>query len=173
MENIGFEKMTAKHLPLWDAWINIPHVKNSWFIEGYEPAEYMAKKLSGNGYDFPFIMYLGDKPLGFIQGCDLYAYRTICPNPKGNFCHEDPGTFCFDLFIADEDMLNKGYGTKAVRAFAKKLHDEFGAKRILIDPEAKNARAIRCYEKAGFKKIGVVHDGVCEAAILEWQSPSQ
>lgn len=161
--------MTAEHLALWNTWIEIPHVKDEWFIEGYEPAEYMAKKLAGNGYDFPFIIYLNELPIGFIQTCDLYAYRTLCPKPKGVFCHEEPGTFCLDLFIAEENLLGKGYGTRIVRAFTEKLIDEFNAKKILIDPGVHNLRAIRCYEKAGFKKLRTAHDGISEVVIMQWR----
>jgi RimJ/RimL family protein N-acetyltransferase len=168
IEAITFKKMTAEHLSLWNAWIEIPHVKNVWFIEGYEPAGYMANKLAGNGYDFPFIIYLNERPIGFIQTCDLYAYRTLCEKPKGVFCHEEPGTFGLDLFIADENLLGKGLGTKIVQAFIQKLIDEFKAKKILIDPAADNLRAIRCYEKAGFKKLRTAHDGVCEVIVMEW-----
>ena len=54
-----------------------------------------------------------------------------------------------DLFIGEEDYLNKGYGTKIVKQFEKKIFDEFNAKTIYIDPSVTNKRAIRCYEKAG------------------------
>lgn len=172
MENIEFKKMGLADFALWNKWIEIPHIKNEWFIEGYEPAEYMAKRLMGNGYDFPFIIYLNKTPFGFIQACDLYAYRTICPKTKGVFCHEKPGTFCLDLFIAEESHLGKGYGTKIVRAFVQKLREDFQAKKILIDPSAENTRAIRCYEKSGFKKIKTTYDGVCEVIIMEWQPSS-
>lgn len=169
MEIITFKKMTTEHLTIWNAWIKLPHIKEVWFVDGYEPAEYMAQKLAGNGYDFPFIIYLNEVPIGFIQTCDLYAYRMLCPKPKGVFCHEEPGTFCLDLFIADEHLLNRGYGTKIVRAFSEKLIDEFNAKKILIDPAINNLRAIRCYEKAGFKKLRIDHDGICEVMIMEWR----
>lgn len=168
METISFEKMTAAHLSLWNSWISIPHVKNTWFIDGYEPAEKMALKLDGNGYDFPFIIMLDDEAIGFIQTSDLYAYRTICPQPKGVFINEEPGTFCLDLFIADDKLLGKGYGTKIVKAFTSLLLEKFKAKKIVIDPAADNLRAIRCYEKAGYKKIGTAHDGVSDAVLMEY-----
>jgi 8-oxo-dGTP pyrophosphatase MutT (NUDIX family)/RimJ/RimL family protein N-acetyltransferase len=169
MSKIEFKKMSHADLSLWNKWIEIPHVKEEWFIEGYEPADYMAKKIAGSGYDFPFIIYLDKMPLGFIQACDLYAYRTMCPKPKGVFCHEEPGTFCLDLFIAEETNLNQGYGSKIIKAFVEKLRDEFQAKKILIDPSVKNIRAIRCYEKSGFKSVKTAHDGVSEVLIMEWQ----
>ena len=172
MGNIEFKRMNQEHLELWDEWIKIPHVKDVWFIEGYEPATYMSKKLAGNGYDFPFVIYLDHKAIGFIQCSDLYAYRILCPKPKGVFCHEEPGTFCFDLFIAEESLLGQGYGTKIVKAFTKKLRDEFKAQKILIDPAVDNKRALRCYEKADFKKVKTAHDGVYEVVIMEWQAPT-
>ena len=161
--------MTLSDLPLWKAWSALHHVKKVWFIDGYEPAAYMEKKLAGNGYDFPFIINLNDQPIGFIQACDLYAYRTRCPTPKGVFQRENPGTFCFDLFIAHEDLLGKGYGTAIVQQFREKLAFDYFAQKIVIDPASNNIAAIRCYEKAGFVKTGLTHDGICEVALMQWR----
>lgn len=55
-----------------------------------------------------------------------------------------------DLFIAEEEYLNKGYGTAIVKLFCQKIIQDFGAKKILIDPASNNQCAIRCYEKSGF-----------------------
>ena len=168
MINIHFEEMTLNDISLWEKWITIPHVKEVWFIEGYETSDYIYQKIQGNGHTYPFIIYINDLPIGYVQSCDLYAYRTLCPKPKGLFTRENQGTFCIDLFIAESDYLNKGYGTKIVKLFTKKLIDEFGAKKILIDPAASNKRAIRCYEKAGFTIVKNAHDGITECAIMQF-----
>ena len=160
--------MTVNDALLWEKWITIPHVKDTWFIDGYETSDYIREKIKGNGHTVPFIIYLDDLPIGYIQYCDLYAYRTLTPKPKGLFTNESPGTFCIDLFIAESDYLNKGYGTEIVKQFTKKLIDEFNAKKILIDPASTNKRAIRCYEKAGFKFVKNVHDGVTECTIMTY-----
>ena|SRR3990167_5345629 len=165
--NIRFEKMALNDIPLWERWITVPHVKEVWFIEGYETSNYIHQKIQGNGHTYPFIISVNDQPIGYIQCCDLYAYRTLTPNPKGLFTHENPGTFCIDLFIAESDYLNKGYGTKIVKEFTKKLMDEFDANKILIDPAASNKRAIRCYEKAGFTILGSAYDGVTECTVMQ------
>src|SRR3990167_10742587 len=94
MINIRFEKMTLNDIPLWEKWITIPHVKEVWFIEGYETSDYINQKIVGNGYDYPFIIYLNELPIGYIQCCDLYAYRSLCQRPKGLFTRENPETFC-------------------------------------------------------------------------------
>ena len=168
MINIVFQNMKPEHIPLWEKWITVPHVKEVWFIKGYETSDYIHQKINGNGHTYPFIIYLDDQPIGYIQCCDLYAYRTLTPNPKGLFTNEDQGTFCIDLFIAETNYLNKGYGTKIVKQFTKKLIDEFHAKKILIDPAESNKRAIACYEKAGFTFLKKAHDGITEYAIMRF-----
>lgn len=54
------------------------------------------------------------------------------------------------------DWLGRGLGTEAVRALARHLFEERGHHRVTIDPAASNARAIRCYEKVGFRPVGVM-----------------
>ena len=162
MTKINFVNMNNSHIPLWEKWITVPHVKETWFIDGYETSDYIFDKINGNGHTFPFIIYLDNLPIGYIQYCDLYAYRTLTEKPKGLFTNENPGTFCIDLFIAESDLLNKGYGTEIIKQFTQKLTNEFDAKKILIDPAATNKRAIRCYEKAGFKVVKNENDGVTE-----------
>ena len=160
--------MTFNDIPLWEKWITIPHVKEVWFIEGHETSNYIYQKIQDNGHTDPFIIYADVQPIGYIQCCDLYAYRTLTANPKGLFTHEDPGTFCIDLFIAETDYLNKDYGTQIVKEFTEKLVAEFSAKKILIDPAASNKRAIRCYEKAGFKFVENVYDGITECTVMQF-----
>ena len=160
--------MTKNHLDFWYEWAKVPHVKNTWFLEGYHPPEYILEKLKGNGYDYPFIINLDDEPVGYLSCCDLYAYKTLCDNPKGVFKNEDKGTWCLDLFIAREDCLNKGIGTEVVKQCVDMLLNQYGAKQIKIDPAADNKRAIRCYEKAGFKCRRVENDGISECQIMEY-----
>lgn len=60
----------------------------------------------------------------------------------------------FDIMI-DPAHHGNGYGPEALRAvidhFAESGHHYFH-----IDPNAKNERAIRAYEKVGFKPVGVM-----------------
>ena len=52
--------------------------------------------------------------------------------------------------------LRRGLGTEAVRRVARRLIEERGHHRITIDPATANAAAIRAYEKAGFRAVGVM-----------------
>jgi RimJ/RimL family protein N-acetyltransferase len=60
-----------------------------------------------------------------------------------------------DLFIADAHQ-GRELGTDAVRTLARYLVRERGHHRLTIDPAADNAAAIRCYEKVGFRRVGVM-----------------
>jgi aminoglycoside 6'-N-acetyltransferase len=60
-----------------------------------------------------------------------------------------------DLFI-DPACHRRGYGSDAVRALARWLFAERGHHRITIDPAAANTPAIRCYEKVGFRPVGIM-----------------
>lgn len=164
---ISFQPMSDNHLSLWEKWVTKQHVKEVWFIEGYETTDYIYKKIEGNGYDFPFIIYLNDHPIGFIQCCDLYAYKTICPKLKGLFTNENPGTFAMDLFIGEEDYLHQGYGTQIVKLFVDYIFEHFDAEVIFIDPAITNTIAIHCYEKAGFSFVKKANDGVTECYVMK------
>ena len=64
----------------------------------------------------------------------------------------DEETITLDLFICDLNYLGKGLAVPMIKEF---LLQEFPkVKRVLIDPEKTNQRAIHVYQKVGFKVIG-------------------
>jgi aminoglycoside 6'-N-acetyltransferase len=60
-----------------------------------------------------------------------------------------------DLFLG-APYQDRGLGTDAVRTMARHLVDDLGHHRLTIDPAAHNERAIRSYEKVGFRPVGVL-----------------
>jgi aminoglycoside 6'-N-acetyltransferase len=60
-----------------------------------------------------------------------------------------------DVFMS-APFQGRGFGTDAVRTVARWLFEERGHHRLTIDPAAANARAIRTYEKVGFRRVGVM-----------------
>ena len=60
-----------------------------------------------------------------------------------------------DLFL-DPALHGKGLGPEAIRVLARYLVQERGHHRITIDPAAANERAIRAYEKVGFRNVGIL-----------------
>jgi aminoglycoside 6'-N-acetyltransferase len=60
----------------------------------------------------------------------------------------------FDIGLAT-DAQGQGYGPDALRLAIRHFADR-GHHRFTIDPDLENERAIRAYEKVGFKPVGVM-----------------
>jgi len=61
----------------------------------------------------------------------------------------------FGIVIGDKTAWNKGYGTAACREVLRIGFQEMGLHRIHLEAFADNGRAIRCYEKCGFRREGL------------------
>jgi RimJ/RimL family protein N-acetyltransferase len=68
----------------------------------------------------------------------------------------DPGVRGIDQSLANPEQLNKGIGTKLVRALVEQLFSDQSVTKVQTDPAPNNHRAIRCYEKAGFVQQRVI-----------------
>jgi aminoglycoside 6'-N-acetyltransferase len=68
-----------------------------------------------------------------------------------------------DVFLSTE-CHGQGLGADAVRTLARHLLEERGHHRLTIDPAAANERAIRCYERVGFRRVGIMR--------RYWRDPS-
>ena len=60
-----------------------------------------------------------------------------------------------DIYL-DPSVHGRGIGSDAVRTLARHLIVEQGFHRLVIDPAADNAAAIRCYTKVGFRPVGIM-----------------
>jgi aminoglycoside 6'-N-acetyltransferase len=60
-----------------------------------------------------------------------------------------------DLFLA-APLHGRGHGSDALRTALRWLFEEHGHHRATIVPAAENARAIRSYERVGFRPVGIM-----------------
>lgn len=133
-------------------WLARDHVRQ-WWGDVDRQIGRMRAKLDGRDTTRPFIFELDGVPAGYIQ------YSFFDDNKSPDQLAETPwldmlpeGAVGIDLFIAEAESLSKGIGSAVVRTMAEMLWQE-GHRAILIDPELKNARAVRAYEKAGFRTV--------------------
>ncbi len=80
-----------------------------------------------------------DRLIGFIGAWGL------------SWAHGD--TF-FGIGIGEEDLWGKGYGTEALQLFLRYAFCEMNLRRVSLNVFGYNPRAIRSYEKCGFKIEG-------------------
>jgi RimJ/RimL family protein N-acetyltransferase len=58
-----------------------------------------------------------------------------------------------DIWLADRAFTGQGFGTAAIRLLCNYLHVRFGCKRIYLQPSRRNPRALKAYQKAGFREV--------------------
>ncbi len=68
-----------------------------------------------------------------------------------------------DVFLGGR-FQDRGVGTAAIALLVRFLVGPRGHHRLTIDPAAENSRAIRCYEKVGFRRVGVLRQYEISAA---------
>jgi aminoglycoside 6'-N-acetyltransferase len=83
------------------------------------------------------------------------------PDPSGR--HAD-----VDIFLGPGHQ-DRGLGTEAMRTVVRHLIDERGHHRITLGTSVDNARAIRAYEKIGFRTVGVMRKAALSHLTGEWE----
>jgi AacA4 family aminoglycoside N(6')-acetyltransferase len=148
--------MHRDDLPMLHAWLNRPHLVEWWGGEAARPtlddvlADYDPAQLARAGVT-PYIAMLGDTAVGYAQ-----SYVAMGSGDGWWQDETDPGVRGIDQSLADPALLDRGLGTRLVRALVAQLFADPAVTTIQTDPAPHNARAIRCYEKAGFVAQGVI-----------------
>jgi RimJ/RimL family protein N-acetyltransferase len=62
------------------------------------------------------------------------------------------------ITIGDKSYWGKGYGTDAMRTILRMGFDTMGLHRMWLKVLTFNERAIRCYEKCGFRREGILRE---------------
>ena len=141
-----FRPMIAADLPLIRRWLGEAHVRE-WWGDPDEQFELVSGDLDEPAMD-QFIVLAGMRPFGYLQCYCPTAWNTgFGPQPEG--------TRGIDQFIGESDMTGQGHGSSFIRQFADEQLQR-GLPRIVTDPDPRNRRAVRAYEKAGFVRDRMV-----------------
>jgi aminoglycoside 6'-N-acetyltransferase len=146
IERYQFRPMSAGDLPLVKDWLARPHVV-AWWGDPDEQFGLVSGDMNEPAMD-QYIVSLNNAPLGYLQCYRLTDWNTgFGPQPEG--------TRGIDQMIGVPEMVGQDHGSGFVRAFIERLLAN-STPRVVVDPDPKNARAIRAYEKAGFVKDKLV-----------------
>ncbi len=106
-----------------------------------EPANVVAAKLRGDDESVLLVIETDGQVIGGVEYHEenepMYRHAGI------------------DIYLSARGQ-GQGFGTEAVALLARFLCEQRGHHRLTIDPAAANHRAIRSYEKVGFRRVGVL-----------------
>ncbi|MDL2076359.1 GNAT family protein [Streptomyces sp. GXMU-J15] len=130
---------TLRDVPALAAIRATPEVRARW--RGSEDLESEIRADLAHAGTNSFTIFEGERIVGMIQWHS---------EDEPDYRHAG-----MDLFL-DPAVHGRGVGTDAIRTLACHLVDDLHYHRLVIDPAADNAAAIRCYEKVGFKPVGIM-----------------
>jgi aminoglycoside 6'-N-acetyltransferase len=129
---------------LW-RWQHEPGVVEWWGEPNEDREQFRAEHFEPDvAPTWRFIIEWQGRPVGMLQ------YYHDYPDT------EDSWSAGIDIYIGEPDARDRGVGTEAVRIMLRYLFEVKRVHRVIIDPQTTNARAIRAYEKAGFRREGVM-----------------
>lgn len=174
---ITFRALTEADLPMLHQWLSRPHVTAWWEPETTLDAvrEDYLPRLAGDEVlplDAPagvtqYLAWEDGVPFAYLQ-----AYRVMAHQPDGWWLDErDPHALGSDQFIGLPDHLDRGVGTRMLKAFLAFLFEDPRVTSVQADPEPENHRAIAAYRKAGFRDVGLTPTPDGEAFVLKAVRP--
>jgi len=86
------------------------------------------------------------------EGIHIGGIRYFDIHPEKHKCEVGIGI--------QKDYWGKGYGTDAMKTLLKYLFKEMKLHRVELNTWSENKRAIKCYEKSGFRLEGILRESV-------------
>lgn len=149
---ISFRPVTVADFPMLREWLEQPHMRE-WWGDPEEELGFIRGMVEGRDTTRPYIFSVDGEPVGYIQVWFIADNRVepwISTEPWIMKVPDD--AVGVDLSIGRSELLSQGIGSKVLRTFALDLASQ-GHQTIIIDPDPDNKRAVRAYEKAGFRTI--------------------
>ncbi len=170
---VTLRRMTEHDLEMLHGWLNRPHIVEWWGGERpslEEVHEHYRPRVLAQENVIPYIGLLDGTPFAYAQ-----SYVALGSGDGWWADETDPGVRGIDQSIADPALLGKGLGTHLVRALGALLFTNPHVSRVQTDPAPHNLRAIRCYEKAGFRQVKpiVTPDGPAIYMVRERPAPQE
>lgn len=151
-EHISIQALTRKDIDLIYRWLCQPFLAKRWgglAPKSYQDHQEKYERYLASDYVFPYVISLNQKPIGYVH---IYFASRV---GRGWWPGIDPNTIGLDMFIAEENLLNQGLGTRVLKQFIEeRFRNKSNINRVIMDVAPDNLQAQRCYEKVGFKNQG-------------------
>lgn len=146
-ENVYLSPMNPDDYEIYTKWLNDANITKYLSIHNHMVSLFGEKeyieKMSKEDAHFSIIKCENDELMGSIA-FDIVDYKNGCAT--------------LGIFIGNEENLSKGYGSEAIKLLLDFGFNELRLHNVMLTVHADNPRAIKCYEKCGFKEIGRRHE---------------
>ncbi|WP_027447043.1 GNAT family N-acetyltransferase [Pontibacillus marinus] len=137
-------------IPLLVKWLSNPNLLE--FYEGRDKHfsyEKVYKKFLGRSDNvIRCIVEFEQNEVGYIQ------FYKLDNETKVNFGYKNNDLiFGLDQFIGEVECWNQGIGRRLIQSMTTYLIEHHNADVIVMDPQKRNFRAVKCYEKCHFSKV--------------------
>jgi RimJ/RimL family protein N-acetyltransferase len=170
--SITFRPLCCDDFPLLQRWLQNPHI-SAWWRELLDLDAVRAKyapRVDGIEPTHVFLIEYCNRPVGWIQW-----YRWSDYPDHAQRLGAEPDSAGLDLAIGEQKMMGMGLGPSAIGKF---LHEvvfvDTTIAAVISDPEEKNTRSVRAFEKAGFTEVKTVklRGETCERSVMRLSSPA-
>jgi len=155
-DGVRLRAIEREDIPTFVRWFNDPEIRS--YILMFRPMslaneERWFESLADRKDDFVFAVeaLIGEQwvHIGNV-GLESIDWKNSC-------C-------MFGIVLGEKQYWSQGYGTKTAKTILRYAFNELNLHRVELEVFAYNKRAIRCYEKAGFRHEGTrrqsrFHDG--------------
>lgn len=131
-------------------WLAMPDIQEWWGPVAATEAE--VNMALGSDLAICRLIEAGGEPVGYAHAVDATLWGDNLPDDL------EPGTWDLDLFVAAEEHRGRGVGQAALGLLRDEVFATTLAVAVCIFPSVRNERAVRAYEKAGFRWQSVWHD---------------
>jgi RimJ/RimL family protein N-acetyltransferase len=143
-----FQPVSSKDRPLIHEWLGQPHIREWLHGPGLDNTlQDLDQSFTGSGAFGHWMAFDGEVPFAY-----LLTSPVEVEDEWRRWCVSQGRAITLDVLICEPSYLGRGVGAPMIHRFLEERFPEVS--EVLIDPEESNTRAVRAYEKAGFKVVG-------------------
>ncbi len=147
----------AAHRELLELWVSAPHV-----LEWWGPAEKTLEELEPfiEHEDAIAVIVVDGVPVGFV----CWAAPPLQDLEAAGIADLPERLIDIDIMIGEPELMGRGIGSMALTLLVERLREDPSVDFAGLAPSIYNKRAIRAYEKAGFRTCREFLDPECGPA---------
>jgi aminoglycoside 6'-N-acetyltransferase len=131
------------HLPLLARWLARPHVREWWGDPEIALRETRIEELG------QALICADGRAVGYLR----WQRASREELDALGFPDVPTGGIDLDILLGEPDALDRGVGSSALALLIERLRADPSVPAVGMSTSARNARAIRAYEKAGFARL--------------------